>query len=344
MFNPTQRDNIMTKPYIIAELSGNHNGDINRAFELIQAAKDAGADAVKLQTYTADTITIDCDTDDFLVKGGLWDGCNLYQLYQRAHTPWEWHEDLFGYARERGIDIFSSPFDETAVDLLESLDAPRYKIASFEIVHHPLIRYVAKTKKPMIMSTGMATLEEIEESVAVAFDSGCTDLTLLHCVSEYPAPIENCNLVTMVELQKRFPQCKIGLSDHTLGTTVAIAAVALGASVIEKHITLARADGGVDSAFSLEPAELKHLCTATKDAALAIGHTSFKRSDDERKNTIFRRSVYAVAPIAQGESFTPANIRVIRPGYGAAPKHYDQLLSQKAPRAYKRGDAVVFPF
>lgn len=331
----------MTKPYIIAELSGNHNGDINRAFKLMKAAKEAGADAVKLQTYTADTMTIDCDNDDFMIKGGLWDGYKLYDLYKVAHTPWEWHEALFNKGKELDITVFSTPFDETAVDFLEALNSPIYKIASFELVHHPLIAYVAKLKKPMIMSTGMASLEEIREAVTVALTNGCNDLTLLHCVSEYPAPIEHVNLATMLDLKKQFPKCKIGLSDHTLGTTVAIAAVALGATVIEKHFTLNRSEGGVDSVFSLEPEELAQLCKTTKDAALAIGLVNYNRSDSERKNMIFRRSVYAVKDIAAGEMFTRDNVKIIRPGYGAKPKEYEKLLVKKSDKYYKRGDAII---
>ena len=327
----------MNKPFIIAELSGNHNGDINRAFEIIEMAKSAGADAVKLQTYTADTMTIDHDSSDFMIKGTPWNGYKLHDLYKVAHTPWEWHEALFAKAKELGIIIFSTPFDETAVDLLESLSAPLYKIASFELVHHPLIAYVAKTKKPMIMSTGMASLDEITEAVDVAFSNGCTDLTLLHCVSEYPAPVEHCNLATMMDLKQRFPQCKVGLSDHTLGTTVAIAAVALGATTIEKHVTLSRAEVGVDSAFSLEPHELKHLCEASRDAAFAIGVVNYQRSEAERGNMVFRRSIYAVKNIAEGEEFTKENIRVIRPGYGAKPKELSDLLGKKAKQSYKYG-------
>lgn len=331
----------MTTPYIIAELSGNHNGDINRAFELIKMAKKVGADAVKLQTYTADTITINHDSDEFLIKGGLWDGYKLYDLYKKAHTPWEWHEALFKKGKEIGITVFSTPFDETAVDLLEKLNAPLYKIASFEMIHHPLIAYVARLQKPMIMSTGMASLEEIEEAVDVALTHGCTDLTLLHCVSEYPAPIDHCNLATLIDLKKRFPKCNIGLSDHTLGTTVAIAAVALGATVIEKHVTLARSDGGVDSAFSLEPHELQHLCEETKNASLAIGTVNYQRSDSERKNMIFRRSIYAVKDIAEGEPLTKENIRIIRPGYGAKPKDYEKLLGEKAKKNFKFGNKIL---
>lgn len=336
--------NLMAMPFIIAELSGNHNGDLNRAFELMEMAKEAGANAVKLQTYTADTITMDHDSPDFLIKGGLWNGYKLYDLYKEAHTPWEWHEALFAKGKELGIIIFSTPFDETAVDLLESLEAPLYKIASFELIHHPLIACVAQTKKPMIMSTGMASLEEITEAVDVAFSNGCTDLTLLHCVSEYPAPVEHCNLATMMDLKQRFPQCKVGLSDHTLGTTVAIAAVALGATTIEKHVTLSRAGGGVDSAFSLEPHELKHLCEASRDAALAIGHVSYQRSESERGNMIFRRSIYAVKDIAEGENFTKENIRVIRPGYGAKPKEYNNLLGAVSTKKILRGTPLLNTF
>ena len=331
----------MNKPFIIAELSGNHNGDINRAFQLIEAAKEAGADAVKLQTYTADTMTIDCDDDNFMIKGGLWDGYKLYDLYKQAHTPWEWHKELFTKGKQLGITVFSTPFDETAVDFLESLNAPLYKIASFELVHHPLITYVAKIKKPIIMSTGMASLEEIDEAVDIALTNGCKDLTLLHCVSEYPAPVKSCNLATLIDLKQRFPRCKIGLSDHTLGTTVSIAAVALGATVIEKHITLKRSEGGVDAAFSLEPQELKYLCEATYEAALSIGQVDYDRSDTEKKNMIFRRSIYAVKDIARGELFTKDNIKIIRPGFGLAPKNVFKILGKKSAINIKIGEAIT---
>lgn len=328
------------KPFIVAELSGNHNGGINNAIKLIELAKWAGADAVKIQTYTADTITMDHDSDDFLIKDGLWAGYKLYDLYKEAHTPWEWHEELFNKSKEIGIEIFSSPFDETAVDFLESLNAPRYKIASFELIHHPLIAHVAKTKKPMIMSTGMASIEEIEEAVNVAFNNGCQDLTLLHCVSTYPASIEDSNIKTMLDLRERFPRCKIGLSDHTLGTTVSIAAVALGATFIEKHFTFKRSDGGVDSSFSLEPDELKTLCEDSKDAFLSLGKINYERNELEKSSMRFRRSIYATKDIQEGEAFSKDNIKVIRPGFGIAPKFFPELLLKKSCRSYKLGQPI----
>lgn len=328
-------------PYIIAELSGNHNNDINRAFKLIESAKSAGADAVKLQTYTADTITLNHDSSDFKIANGPWKGYKLYELYQEAHTPWEWHADLFAKGKELGITIFSSPFDETAVELLESLDAPLYKIASFELIHHPLIAAVAKTKKPMIMSTGMASLEDIEDAVEVARANGCTDLTLLHCISAYPAQAKDCHLATLVDLKNRFKGIKIGLSDHTLGNTVAIAAVALGAEVIEKHFTLARADGGVDAAFSLEPHELKALCEEARIAYAALGQINYERSSAEKENTIFRRSIYISQAIKKGMPFTRDNIRVTRPGYGLHPKYYNLLIGKQSPRNFSFGERVT---
>ncbi len=270
-----------TKPFIIAELSANHNGSIERAFESIKAAKEAGADAVKIQTYTADTMTIPCDNDDFKIKGGLWDGLNLYDLYKEAHTPYEWHKPLFDYAQEIGIMIFSSPFDKTAVDLLEELNTPLYKVASFEIIDLPLIKYIAQTKKPMIITTGMANLEEITEAVEVAKENGCTDLVLLHCISSYPAPVEQSNLLTIPDLTKRF-NTTVGLSDHTMGIAVAIASVALGASVIEKHFTLSRKDKGIDSEFSIEPKELKQLCIDSKIAWEALGEAGYELKKAEK--------------------------------------------------------------
>ncbi len=316
-------------PFIIAELSGNHNGDINRAFRLIDAAKESGADAVKLQTYTADTITINHDAPEFLVDLPLWKGRKLYDLYQEAHTPWDWHADLFAYAQKIGITIFSSPFDETAVDLLEKLGAPIYKIASFELVDTPLIAYVARLKKPMIMSTGMANLEEISEAVNTAQKAGATDITLLHCVSEYPAPYSACDLNTMVALGRYFPDVRLGLSDHTMGTAVPIAAVALGAKIIEKHITLARADGGVDSAFSLEPLELAQLCEQTKISSQCLGRVDFDKSKQSAGRK-YRPSLYVVKPMKKGDIFSLDNIRTIRPANGLAPKYMSQILGKKA--------------
>lgn len=316
--------------FIIAEMSGNHNSNIDTALKIIEKAKEAGAHAVKLQTYTADTITINSNRPEFIVKGGLWDGWNLYELYKKAHTPWEWHPILFQKAKELEIRIFSTPFDESAVDFLEDLGAPLYKIASFEMCHFPLLQYVAKTKKPIIMSTGMASIEEIKESVNHLLEYGCEDLTLLHCVSEYPAPVSSCNLKTISDLQKLFPSIRIGLSDHTIGLTVPITAIGLGATVIEKHFTLSRSEGGVDSAFSLEPEELKTLCIEANKAYQALGQVNYKRGREEQKNKIFRRSIYVTNRIQKGELFTKDNIRVVRPGLGMEPKYYVEILGKRA--------------
>jgi pseudaminic acid synthase len=323
-------------PYIIAEMSANHNGSLERAFETIAAAKRCGAHAVKLQTYTADTITIDCDGNDFMIKGGLWDGFKLHDLYKWAETPFEWHEPLFGYARKLGITIFSTPFDETAVDLLESLNTPAYKIASFEIIDLPLIRYVASTGKPMIMSTGMASEQEIEEAVTAAREAGCKDLLLLHCISSYPAPMDQANLRQIPELAKRF-NVFIGLSDHTMGTAASVAAVALGACLIEKHFTLSRADKGPDSEFSLEPQDLERLCSDTKDAWLALGGEGYSRQKAEEGSKVFRRSVYFVKDLPAGHVIGPEDIRRIRPGMGLPPKYFDQLLGKKLKMSISRG-------
>ena len=328
-------------PYIIAELSANHNGSIERAFESILAAKKAGADAVKIQTYTADTMTIDCDTDDFKISGGLWSGYNLYELYKEAQTPYEWHKPLFDYAKKIGITIFGTPFDETAVDLLEGLDAPVYKIASPEIIDLPLIKRVAQTRKPMIISTGMANLEEISEAVETAKENGCQDLVLLHCISAYPAPPEQSNLRTIADLSKKFKVLS-GLSDHTMGTVVAITSVAFGACVIEKHFTLSRSDKGPDSDFSLEPHELKQLCEDTKIAQMAIGKSGYFLKDSEKEAIAFRRSLYVVADIKKGESFTLNNIRSIRPGLGLPPKHLNRVLSSKAACDIDFGTPISF--
>lgn len=326
-------------PYIIAELSANHNGSLERALQTIEAAWRCGASAIKLQTYTADTLTIDCDAPDFKIQGGLWDGYKLYDLYQRAHTPYEWHQAMFDHARKLGITIFSTPFDESAVDLLESLNAPAYKIASFELVDIPLIRYVAGTEKPMIMSTGMASESEIAEAVNTALESGCRELVLLHCISSYPAPMNQANLRRMPLLSRRFGTVP-GLSDHTMGTTAALAAVALGACVIEKHFTLSRKDKGPDSEFSLEPDEMSRLCQDSLSAWQALGSESFCSQSAETASCMFRRSVYFVRDLPEGSVVTEADIRRIRPGMGLHPKHFDSLLGRRLKVAVTRGTAT----
>lgn len=326
-------------PYIIAELSANHNGKLERALETIEAAKKCGADAVKLQTYTADTMTIDCDRPEFKISGGPWDGYKLYDLYAWAQTPYEWHKAMFDHARALDITVFSTPFDETAVDLLEQLNAPAYKIASFEMIDLPLIRYVASTGKPIIMSTGMASEQEIDEAVTTVREAGCKDLVLLHCISSYPAPMHEANLRQMGELERRF-QIIPGLSDHTLGTTAAVAAVALGACVIEKHFTLSRADKGPDSAFSIEPAELQRLCTDAHDAWSALGNVGYDRQEAEAGNTLLRRSIYFVRDLPAGAIITDSDIRRIRPGFGLPPKHFEQVLGKRVTTSVARGTPV----
>jgi len=326
-------------PYIIAELSANHNGDINRAYQIMEEAKKAGADAIKLQTYTHETITMDCDSEEFQIHGGLWDGQTLYELYKGAHMPWEWHKPLFAKAKELGITIFSSPFDFTAVDLLEELDAPAYKIASFELVDLPLIARVAKTGKPMIMSTGMANADEIQEAVDCARDNGCKELIVLHCVSGYPAPAEQYNLKTIADISERFNVLS-GLSDHTIDNATAVASVVLGACLIEKHVTLDRSGGGADDSFSLEPRELAQLCKDSKTAWQALGHVNYERTEAEQGNVKFRRSLYVVKDIKVGEKFTPENVRSIRPGFGVAPKYYDEVLGAIAKVKFDKGTAI----
>jgi len=315
-------------PYIIAELSANHNGDIERAFKILEEAKRCGADAVKLQTYTADTITVKSDRPEFQIRGGLWDGRSLHDLYTWAQMPWEWHKPLFKRAAELGITIFSSPFDDTAVDLLEELGAPAYKIASFEVIDLPLIRRVAQTGKPLIISTGMADLNEIEEAILTARDHGCGELVILHCVSGYPAPAKDYNLRTLVDISDRF-NVLTGLSDHTISNTTAIASVALGACIIEKHVTLDRSGGGPDDSFSLEPAELEWLCAASREAWGALGQPSYSRKDSEAKNATFRRSLYVVENIEKGDLITPDNVRSIRPGCGLPPRDFDAVMGRK---------------
>jgi N-acetylneuraminate synthase len=315
-------------PYVIAEMSANHNGNIDTAFKIIEAAKQAGADAVKLQTYRPDTITLNCDSEDFRIHGGLWDGRTLYDLYQEAHMPWEWHAPLFAHARKHGITIFSSPFDSTAVDLLEDLNAPAYKIASFEAVDIPLIKYVASTGKPMIISTGMADAEEIQEAIDAAREGGCKELAILHCVSGYPAPAEDYNLRTIPDMIQRFGLVT-GLSDHTLDNTTAITSVAMGASIIEKHFTLDRSGGGPDDSFSLEPAELAALCKDSKTAWAALGRVDYGRKSSEQGNVKFRRSLYFVKDLKAGDVITADAVRSVRPGFGLTPKHLEWIIGKR---------------
>lgn len=327
-------------PLVIAELSANHLGQIDRALESIEVAANCGADAIKIQTYTADTITMDHDGPGFVIEGGLWDGRTLHDLYEEAHTPFEWHAPLFQKARDIGVPIFSTPFDPTAVDLLESLDAPAYKVASFEVTDLPLIARIARTGKPMIMSTGMANLAEIHDAVRTARENGATGLAILHCLSSYPAPIDQADLKTVPHLGEAFNAVP-GLSDHTPGTACAVAAIALGARVIEKHFTLSRADGGPDGAFSLEPDELKRLVEDCHNAYAALGHVRYDLAGCERGSVTFRRSLYITRDMAEGELFTPDNVRSIRPGHGLAPKWLPDILHHRASRALKRGDPMA---
>lgn len=326
------------RPYVIAEMSGNHNQSLDRALAIVDAAANAGADAIKLQTYTAETMTLDSTAPGFVIDDpkSLWAGRQLYELYEEAHTPWEWHEAIFERATARGLHAFSTPFDETAVDFLETLDVPAYKIASFECTDLPLIRKVAATGKPMIISTGMATLAEIDETVRTARAAGAHDIVLLKCTSTYPATPANTNLNTIPVLRQAFG-CEVGLSDHTMGCGAAIAAVALGAVVVEKHFTLARADGGVDSTFSLEPAELALLRTETERAWQAMGGVVFGGTAAEKKSLAFRRSLYVVKDMQPGEAFTADNVRAIRPGMGMAPKYMETVLGMRAVKTIARG-------
>lgn len=326
-------------PYIIAELSANHNGSLDTALRIVEEAKKAGADAVKLQTYRADTITLNSDSDDFQIKGGLWNGRTLYELYEEAHMPWEWHKPLFDHASALGIPIFSSPFDNTAVDLLEDLNAPAYKIASFEAVDLPLIKYVASTGKPMIISTGMADAGEIEEAITAAREGGCKELAILHCVSGYPAPAGDYNLKTIADMRHRFGLVT-GLSDHTLDNTTAIASVVLGANLIEKHFTLDRKGGGPDDCFSLEPADLAALCRDSKTAWKAMGEVNYGRKPSEQDNVQFRRSLYVVKEIEAGQVITEEAIRSVRPGFGISPKHQIEVIGRVAKRTLCYGDPL----
>ncbi len=326
------------RPFIVAEMSGNHNHSLQRALEIVESAARAGVAAVKLQTYTADTITLDIKEGDFFIEDedNLWWGRSLYDLYKAAYTPWKWHEPIFKRCRELGLIAFSTPFDETAVDFLEALNVPCYKIASFENTDLPLVRKVATTGKPMIISTGMATVAEIDETVRVAREAGCEDLILLKCTSSYPASPEDSNLLTISHMQKLF-NCPVGLSDHTMGIGAAVASVALGACLIEKHFTLSRADGGVDSAFSMEPEEMRQLVIETERAWQALGEISYSPGEQESKSLKFRRSLYIAKDMVAGEVLTPENLRIVRPGYGLEPKYYDVLLGKKINQAVKKG-------
>lgn len=321
-------------PFVIAEMSANHNGSLERALSIVDHAKVAGADAVKIQTFRPETITLKSDADDFRIRGGLWDGRTLYDLYQEAHMPWEWHAPLFEHARRNGMILFSSPFDASAVDLLEELGAPAYKIASFEAVDLPLIRYVARTGKPMMISTGMANVEEIEEAVDAAREGGCSELALLHCVSGYPAPAADYALRTIPDMAERFSTV-IGLSDHTLDHTTAIASIALGAAVIEKHFTLDRDGGGPDDSFSLLPADLAALCRDVRTAWEALGRVDYDLKPSERANVQFRRSLYFTRDLLAGDRITADAVRSVRPGYGMAPKHLDAVIGRRVKHAVR---------
>lgn len=329
------------EPFVICELSGNHNGSLERALALVDAAAATGCDAIKIQTYTPDTITMDHDGPEFRITGGLWDGRSLYDLYGEAHTPYAWHAAIFDRAREHGVICFSTPFDETAVELLEGLGAPTYKIASFEAVDLPLIARVARTGKPMIVSTGMANLEEIAAAVDCARAHGCAELVLLHCISAYPAPADEANIRTVPDLAARFGVVA-GLSDHTLGNAVAIASVVVGGSVVEKHFTLARSDGGPDAAFSLEPAEFTALAADCKTAWRALGRAGYDLKGSERGNLAFRRSLYVAADVEAGAPLTADNVRSIRPGFGLPPQHLPELLGRPAARPLKRGERMAW--
>ena len=327
-------------PYVIAELSANHNGKLDTAMKIIEEAKKTGADAVKLQTYTADTITLDSDAEEFQIRGGLWDGKTLYQLYQEAHMPWEWHKPLFDHAGKLGITIFSSPFDNTAVDVLEDLNAPAYKIASFEAVDLPLIKYVASTGKPMIISTGMADADEIQEAIDAAREGGCKELAILHCVSGYPAPASDYNLRTIRDMIERFGLVT-GLSDHTIDNTTAITSVALGASIIEKHFTLNRNGGGPDDNFSLEPSEMAALCAGAKTAWDALGTIDYGRKSSEQGNVKFRRSLYFIQDMKAGQAISREHIRSVRPGFGLPPKFAEKVIGVRIAKDVKRGEPVT---
>jgi N-acetylneuraminate synthase len=333
--------NSRTPPYIIAEISANHNGSIQRALDTMKAAKQAGVDAIKIQTYTPDTMTIDSRTEDFLLDEGIWKGRYLYDLYSESYTPFEWHKTLFQYADELGITLFSSPFDESAVDLLYSLNAPAYKVASFEIIDLPLIKYIAEKKRPIFMSTGMASIKEIRAAINTAQKFGCEQIAIFNCTSSYPTRLDEANINAITKLKEEFG-VEVGLSDHTIGNIASIVATSLGATIIEKHFTRSRSDGGVDSSFSLEPNEMKALVEDTKSAHLALGSGRSIRSPAERKNCDFRRSLYFVTDVEFGEQITEMHVKRIRPGLGLEPKYYPEVIGSICLKEAKRGDRVTF--
>lgn len=334
--------NYKNNPFIIAEMSGNHNQSLDKALAIVEEASRCGVDALKIQTYTADTMTLDLKENEFFIKdkNSLWQGNSLYELYQKAYTPWEWHKPIFDKCKELGIIGFSSPFDASAVDFLEELNVPLYKIASFENTDLALLKKVAQTKKPVIVSTGMANVAEIYEAVETLRNNGCNDITLLKCTSEYPADPRDINLATIPHLQQLFPDCKIGLSDHTMGIGVSLGAIALGAKVIEKHFTISRAEGGVDSAFSMEPGEMKLLVEQVKFVDQAIGNVHYGITPKEKNSLMFRRSLYIVEDMKAGETLTTKNLRAIRPGLGLPCKFYDILLGKKVKKDCKKGVAI----
>lgn len=325
-------------PFVIAELSANHNGSLDRALQLVDAAAVAGADAIKLQTYTPETMTLDLNTPHFVNndKGSLWFGRQLFSLYKEAQTPWKWHEEIFNHAKLSGLEFLSSPFDESAADFLEKLSTPIYKIASFECIDLTLIRCVARKGKPLIISTGMASIEEIGEAVEAARAEGNTEITLLHCTSAYPANASDANLETILDMKQRFG-CAVGVSDHTLGSTIAIAATALGASVIEKHLTLSRADGGPDAGFSTEPTEFKEMVAAIRETSSALGHIQYGPTDSEKGSLNRRRSLYIAEDMESGDSFNRSNLRRLRPGFGLPPKFFEEVLGKRVVRNVKAG-------
>jgi pseudaminic acid synthase len=335
------RIGIDQKPFIIAEMSGNHNQSLDRALEIVEAAAESGAHALKLQTYTADTLTLNVSEGEFFIedKDSLWKGKSLYELYEDAYTPWEWHEPIMRHADELGLICFSSPFDDTAVDFLEELDVPAYKIASFENIHMPLIRKVAATGKPMIISTGMSSISELDETVRTIREEGCNQFVLLKCTSTYPATPENSNVLTIPHMREMF-DCEVGLSDHTMGVGASVAAVAHGATVIEKHFTLRRADGGVDSAFSMEPEEMKTLVIETERAWQSLGEVNYGPTEAEKGSLVFRRSLYIAQDIKKGEKLTEDNLRIVRPGHGLPPKYFEVLLGRKVNQDLEKGSAV----